>query len=123
MRGGRIAPAAQPTKKHLQFLLLFLWILLSDCDRSCGCGCGCSSCSSCASLFFTHTHTPLPLELELDLPDVTQARTQTGTNPMQDGLCPELEFDLNLLALPGLVSLEQGIQGQFKFQTVQVSVV
>ena len=122
MRGGRIAPAAQPTKKHLQFFLLFLWILLSDCDRSCGCDVVVVLVLLVLPCFL-HTHTSLPLELELDLPDVTQARTQTGTNPMQDGLCPELEFDLNLLALPGLVSLEQGIQVQFKFQTVQVSVV
>lgn len=43
---------------------------------------------------------------------------------MQDRLClPELELDLNLLALPGLVSLEQGIRAQFKFQTLQVSVI
>lgn len=39
-------------------------------------------------------------------------------------LClPELELILNLLALPGLVSLEQGIRAQFKFQTLQVSVI
>ena len=75
-------------------------------------------------LCFLVFYTPLPHELELDPTDATQTRTQRGTNPMQDRLClPELELILNLLALPGLVSLEQGIRAQFKFQTLQVSVI